>query len=77
MGGRLVQPGSTPWRHQAEQLQPQWSLQGQPVEQVQSYKYLGILFDAVKGVSESPKHLARAGERALYAVKGMCYSQDI
>ena len=39
--------------------------QGQPVEQADQYKYLGLIFDDAKGFSTAPGLLAAAGRRAL------------
>jgi hypothetical protein len=54
-----------------------WIFQGQPVEQAQQYKYLGLIFDAIKGFSAAPAQLAASGRRALGAIQGMCANSDI
>ena len=57
--------------------QHHWAFQGQHVEQVESYKYLGVIFHAWQGIMQAPIHLAQSGHRAMYAMQGMCYSQGI
>jgi hypothetical protein len=48
------------------------------VEVADSYKYLGtVLVHETKLLKQASQQLAAAGQRALYAVKSMCYQQDI
>jgi hypothetical protein len=42
-----------------------------------SYKYLGTVFHETKLLKQASQQLAAAGQQALYAVKSMCYQQDI
>ena len=57
--------------------QHSWHLRQQPIEQVDSYKYLGALFHQRHGLTQAAQHLAQSAHRAMYAMQGMCYSQDI
>ena len=58
-------------------VQHQWTFDGQQIEQVDSYKYLGVVFHALQGIMQAPMHLAQSGHKALFAMQGMCYSQGI
>ena len=54
-----------------------WQFAGRTVEVADSYKYLGTVFHETKLLKQASQQLAAAGQRALYAVKSMCYQQDI
>ena len=54
-----------------------WQFAGRAVEVADSYKYLGTIFHETKLLKQASQQLAAAGQRALYAVKSMCYQQDI
>jgi hypothetical protein len=73
----LVYDSGTRGGRAATVPQHTWAFQGQPVEQVQQYKYLGLIFDATRGFSTAPAQLAAAGRRALGAAQGMCANSDI
>jgi hypothetical protein len=74
---KVVSFGMTPHQRQQQLQRQQWQFDGQAVQQVDSYKYLGVIFHAHDGIMQAPVQLAEAGRRALFAVQGMCYSQDI
>ena len=57
--------------------QHSWHLNQQPIEQVDSYKYLGVVFHQRHGLLQAGQQLAQSAHRAMYAMQGMCYSQDI
>jgi hypothetical protein len=54
-----------------------WQFTGRTVEVADSYKYLGTVFHEIKLLKQASQQLAAAGQRALYAVKSMCYQQYI
>jgi hypothetical protein len=54
-----------------------WALQGAAVEVAQSYKYLGLVFDAKKGLSIANSRQIDCGRKALFAMMGACSRHDI
>jgi hypothetical protein len=42
-----------------------WLVQGQLLEQVQQYKYLGIIFDVVKGIGMAAEPLVQKSQPLL------------
>ena len=51
---------------------PTWHLNGNPINTTTTFRYLGITFDAKKGITTAPTHLFEAGQRALHALWRRC-----
>ena len=54
-----------------------WKLGGQPVAPANIYKYLGLIFDARKGLKAAQGRLVDSGRKALFGMMDICSQQDI
>ena len=56
---------------------PDFIFDGQLVERVTMFKYLGITFHATRGLSFAIEHLCNSANKALFAMYGRCHELQI
>jgi hypothetical protein len=70
---KIVSFGTTPHSEQAHTAAATaingCSITSRYIQQVDSYKYLGVTFHVQEGIMQAPSHLAEAGWRALFAMQ--------
>jgi hypothetical protein len=54
-----------------------WELGGVALQAASRYTYLGLVFDAKKGLRPAPGPLVDAGRKALFGLMGICSQQEI
>ena len=65
------------FQHRYVEAQPGLTYAGQPVEQVQSYKLLGVQMHGTKGLTFALSHLKAAAQRASFALLARCTELNI
>ena len=65
------------FQHRYVEAQPGLTYAGQPVEQVQSYKKLGLQMHGTKGLAFALSHLKAAAQRASFALLARCTELNI
>ena len=65
------------FQHRYVEAQPGLTYAGQPVEQVQSYKFLGLQMHGTKGLTFALSHLKAAAQRASFALLARCTELNI
>ena len=56
-----------------QSISPAFLYEGQVIEQVQVFKYLGIAFHANRGLSCAIEHLCNTARKAMFGVLGHCH----
>ena len=65
------------FQHRYVEAQPGLTYAGQPVEQVQSYKFLGLQMHGTKGLTFALSHLKAVAQRASFALLARCTELNI
>ena len=65
------------FQHRYVEAQPGLTYAGQPVEQVQSYKFLKLQMHGTKGLTFALSHLKAAAQRASFALLARCTELNI
>ena len=65
------------FQHRYVEAQPGLTYAGQAVEQVQSYKFLGLQMHGTKGLTFALSHLKAAAQRASFALLARCTELNI
>ena len=52
---------------------PEFTYEGQVIQQVELFKYLGITFHSTRGLSCAIEHLCNSAKKAIYGLYGRCH----